>query len=82
MSKNPKKAPSCPYCQREDCVWTLSPLAGPNGADVRTSCGEALSVDALLGKARWHLDAAQRTARSWEAIVRQDTAGDGKTPSP
>ena len=53
--------PNCPYCHRGDCVWTLSPLAGPTGAEVRTSCGQALSVDGLLGKARWYLEAAKRT---------------------
>lgn len=51
----------CPFCGKQECTWTLSALAGPNSADVRTSCGQAFSVDALLGKVRWHVAAARRT---------------------
>ncbi len=63
MVRRSYSAPRCPYCRQEDCTWTISPLAGPTGAEVRTACGQAVSVDALLGKARWHLEAAQRAVQ-------------------
>ena len=58
------KGSSCPFCRGADCVWTLSPLGGRLSTEVRTACGQAFSVDALLGKARWHLEAAMRTVET------------------
>lgn len=69
------KASGCPFCGRAECAWTLSPLAGPTSAEVRTACGQAFSVDGLLGKARWYLEAAKRTVETL------DGSKEGRPPS-
>lgn len=76
------KAQRCPYCSDADCAWTISPVSGLTGAEVHTTCGHAFTADNLLGKSRWHLEAALRAVDTPRPPGAAPATKPGRSPKP